>query len=158
MKKFVTIACMLTTLLVASNANAFIVTTSVGTFDISFDETKYDAMGVPELFAMQPWWGSAELAQEFSDAVGNNLGFPNDGGLEGPWFGYDTFDVEGNNSRVSIRFCSNQGGECFTVGGTNSFSTEGLYAFAAPVPIPAAAWLFMSGLIGLVWKGRQAAA
>jgi hypothetical protein len=27
---------------------------------------------------------------------------------------------------------------------------------AAPVPIPAAAWLFMSGLIGLVWKGRKA--
>ena len=27
---------------------------------------------------------------------------------------------------------------------------------AAPVPIPAAAWLFMSGLISLVWKGRKA--
>jgi hypothetical protein len=24
-----------------------------------------------------------------------------------------------------------------------------------PVPIPAAAWLFMSGLLGLVWKGRK---
>ena len=26
---------------------------------------------------------------------------------------------------------------------------------ATPVPLPAAAWLFMSGLIGLVWKGRK---
>ena len=26
----------------------------------------------------------------------------------------------------------------------------------APVPIPAAAWLFMSGLVGLIWKGRKA--
>jgi hypothetical protein len=26
----------------------------------------------------------------------------------------------------------------------------------AVVPIPAAVWLFMSGLIGLVWKGRKA--
>jgi hypothetical protein len=36
-----------------------------------------------------------------------------------------------------------------------STSNDGGPFQAAPVPIPAAAWLFMSGLISLVWKGRK---
>ena len=35
--------------------------------------------------------------------------------------------------------------------GLDNFKVE-----LTPIPVPAAAWLFMSGLIGLVWKGRKA--
>ena len=38
----------------------------------------------------------------------------------------------------------------------NGIPNEGNNFQISPVPIPAALWLFMSGLIGLVWKGRQA--
>jgi hypothetical protein len=31
-----------------------------------------------------------------------------------------------------------------------------IWAVATPVPVPAAAWLFASGLLGLVWKGCKA--
>ena len=151
MKKYVAIACMLTTLLVASSANAFTVTTSVGTFDVSIIETKYNEMGTPELFAMQPWWGSSILAQEFRDAVDNNLGFPNVDGDEGPWFAYLI-----ESDAVFIQLCTNADGDCSLASLFNDLSTEGFYAIAAPVPVPAAAWLFMSGLIGLLWKGRKA--
>ena len=36
-------------------------------------------------------------------------------------------------------------------------TTSELSTFAkwTPVPIPAAAWLFMSGLVGLIWKGHK---
>lgn len=37
----------------------------------------------------------------------------------------------------------------------NSSSTAAPLSIA-PVPIPAAAWLFMSGFIGLLWKSRKA--
>ena len=50
-------------------------------------------------------------------------------------------------------------GGCIILSESNnvvSTSDDGGPLQAAPVPVPAAAWLFMSGLIGLVWKGRKA--
>ena len=49
-------------------------------------------------------------------------------------------------------------GGCIVLSESNnlvSTSNDGGPFQAAPVPIPAAAWLFMSGLISLVWKGRK---
>ena len=49
-------------------------------------------------------------------------------------------------------------GGCIVLSKSNnlvSTSNDGGPFQAAPVPIPAAAWLFMSGLISLVWKGRK---
>jgi hypothetical protein len=46
----------------------------------------------------------------------------------------------------------------FTESGGNFMKVAGgpLSITPAPVPVPAAAWLFMSGLLGLVWKSRKA--
>jgi hypothetical protein len=49
-------------------------------------------------------------------------------------------------------------GGCIVISESNkivSTSNDGGPFQAAPVPIPAAAWLFMSGLISLVWKSRK---
>lgn len=150
MKNFIAISCMLATLLVVSTAQAFIVTTSVGTFDIETVQTQYTEVGTPALFENQPWWGDDDIAEEFRDAVGLNLGLPNND--EGPWFAWRLFE----STVVSIKFCDDDNGACAADSGGNGITTRGEYAVASPVPVPAAAWLFMSGLLGLIWKGRKA--
>lgn len=50
---------------------------------------------------VMPWWGNANLAQEFAGAVGDQLGYPNYFGFQGPWFATNISPNPGYSDNVS---------------------------------------------------------
>ena len=102
----------------------------------------------------QVWFtNSSPTAVFFAEAVDDALGTPNAGGF-GAFFaaGY----LAGDNEVISIA-CETVN-PCMVSAPSLLDSESHTWAKASVVPLPAAAWLFMSGLIGLVWKGRKATA
>ena len=89
-------------------------------------------------------------AINFAKSVNDKLGTPN--GSVGPFFAY----LKPSDGLVSTYACLTDCSSTQPEKLTNATSSNLAYAKASVVPLPAAAWLFMSGLIGLVWKGRKA--
>lgn len=71
MKKFLLGLC----LIVASiNANAVLISTSVGDYDVTTEICTFDSPECLDILEDQVWWGNAALAGEFSALVGNFFG------------------------------------------------------------------------------------
>lgn len=152
MKRLFATFFILLTFLASTNAQALMLTTFSGdTYDViaigpaSFNDND-------TLLMNTPWWDNPDLARELTQLwYDNSGGFPNDlYGEETVWFAFDNGDLR-------VGYCTP---DCPEDGPQNSNLIEtdiGFYAVeASQVPLPAAAWLFMSGLVGLVWKGRKA--
>lgn len=147
---------------IASNAQAVIISSA----DVEVDGTTYNVMSMYGDYETmitdlqnQPWWLDEDIARDFAAATGDKLGFPNGLG-DGPYFAYDEFMGD-----VSYAFCRFDMGMEDCVDPDPSLDIQTFFADsdepfyyvkASVVPVPAAVWLFMSGLLGLVWKGRKA--
>jgi hypothetical protein len=131
--------------------NAAAVTISYGGIDYELTTVvgSYDALS-PTLQA-QPWWGQYSAAKHFSDGTAHQLGVYNSKGYT-PYFAFDAnpaFSVG-----IAVSFAE------YTTGSRPDYhiSSDRAAVFAvaqvSQVPLPAAGWLFMSALIGLMGKKR----
>jgi len=117
-------------------------------FDLSGEVSSLSANGFP--------FGQAELSLGTQDGS-FNLSFRT------PYFDSQTtpFDISGTlfPNIYTLNAAANFGANAYgaeTVGGTADFSFD--LNFNTPVPLPAAVWLFGSGLLGLVGMARRKAA
>ena len=127
---------------------------------VTLDDTKYNITTMegsaiellPQLMD-QDWWGDIVLAQELALVLEGDLGFPNSPGTpSGPAF---AVAINLESSTVFTRVCYQQLlPNC--VGGFNPSATAPtVFAKATVVPLPAAAWLFGSALLGLIGYSRR---
>jgi hypothetical protein len=121
----------------------------VGVFNGTFEDNA-------ELFRSQAWWGDEELTKEFVLAVGPALGFPVADRF-GPSFGFT--DQRFANWIALYNFVKepNGGSHLFYAAAGKDWDTVG-WAVAesvGEVPVPAAIWLFGSGLVALVGVSRR---
>jgi hypothetical protein len=96
-----------------------------------------------------PWWGDGEAA---AHAAGSFFNRPYEGGPEQVLFAYSFDGNFGVGARETLR-----GGLLYDNGYLHLSVHPYAYAVIAPVtavPVPAAGWLFMSALIGLMGKKR----
>ena len=100
----------------------------------------------------QVWFtNSSPTAIFFAEAVDDAFGTPNANGF-GPFFAAGYLSVDNVVTSIACETVN----PC-VIGAINSLdSSIHTWAKASVVPLPAAAWLFMSGLLDLVWKGRKA--
>ena len=141
------------------SANAVLIDTSIGTYDVTYRLTTGLGLldpGVPDV----PWLGNGDLTEEFVTLVGDRLGFPNDlrstncagiffetvCGAFGPFFiaGKPPFTI----LVASTQVIAGDGIETFLPSGIVGFN----YAFArnvAPIPEPGTLSLLGAGLIAL---------
>ena len=133
--------------LYATPAVAVIVDVNGELYDVTTVVTQADASQA--LLIAQPWWGDISAARSAAIEVGAAFGRPNYMGY-GPLFAYAVPEPE----RI--------------LGLTWDVSTDGTIVLDAPayqdvtyavaakvVPVPAAVWLFGSGLLGLVGMARR---
>ena len=128
-------------------ANASIVTYNGTDYNVTATTlTSYDASA--SQLQSQVWWGDSSAAMFFADSVGDQLGVLN--GTGGAYFLWnppgdalypDAYKYDLDQDLVQAWSISSTGGFKFAV--------------ATVVPIPAAVWLFGSGLIGLVGLARR---
>lgn len=105
----------------------------------------YDVTGGPSFTPLIfDWTGSAAMNFFNDDGAGSGWN------LDRSTVGFHGFlEIQASGSLIWQLFEISS--DIFPIGdGTGTFEIT-------PVPIPAAAWLFMTGLIGLVWKGRKRA-
>ena len=107
----------------------------------------------------QIWWGNPSLAEEFASTLGTSMGTLN-GGVShpyGPAFGYSIFDGPGYDYMNAYAYK-----EGYKAGPRDVNAPSGLYwtygvatPVVSPVPLPAAAWLFGSALLGLIGYSKR---
>lgn len=133
----------------STTASAYVVNTSIGTYDAMVLTTPPNPQAFEdiELILMsQVWWGDQNLTIEFATAISHNLGLTSGGG---PSFAYNSTlaEVQGCNWALGPIQC-----------GTQPRDVEFNWVVATEVttvPVPTAAWLFMSGFIGLTGLARR---
>ena len=127
--------------------NAATVTVGGTEYDVSTVSGTYNDLSAT--LQAQIWWDDAGLADEFAAATGGLEGYPNDGGI-GPLFAFQ-------DSSGVVDLYATILGPAGTFLGNTEFGDSFVYAVAAvsQVPLPAAAWLFGSALVGLVGLGRR---
>ena len=136
-------------LALSTSVNAAMVNVGGNEYEVSIVTGSFSALSAD--LTTQVWWGNATLASEFAAALPGGLG--TNFFIYGPAFAYGNSGTNVDNMMQFSHFApwySDQG---------TTASEGGLkYATAtlvnAAVPIPAAGWLFMSALIGLVGKKR----
>lgn len=134
--------------------------------EVTYNNTVYDVTAVfasvedYDLFEQQPWWNDESAADYFAAEIQFQLGSKEGYGEAGPVFAFE--DPEGNQVvRGSIWSALIDGVDkySFTCGvatGCSRFSVLFAVAEEIPlVPVPAAAWLFGSALIGLLGVKRR---
>jgi hypothetical protein len=77
---------------VSFNANAMLIDTSIGQYDVTTVTGEYSVYA--DLLQSQVWWNDIDLATEFLSLTAgyNELGFPNADGNETPLYAYDYSD------------------------------------------------------------------
>ncbi len=150
-----TITLILFSLLITSTAQSAVIVDVHGT---SYEVSIYTGLfsDLESELTNQVWFGNPGLASDFAEAVDDSLGTMYQNGLNigGPLLAWDTVDVSGLPAARGIWCVSFQ--PCGTNAGGVIDNFPQTYAKASVVPLPAAAWLFMSGLIAVVIKGREA--
>ena len=144
-------------LLIAASANAVVVTHDGVDYDITTVEGTYASLS--STLESQPWFLIPSLASPLTLLVSNSLGTPNASlGAPttdfGPLFAYGSSMLDGIPSFEAIAEFDGTG----AVAQFNEPINEQAWTFAvgsAAVPIPAAVWLFGSGLIGLAGLRRK---
>ena len=150
---------IMTSLLISSNVHASMIFNVDGTdYRVTTMTDTFTNLNTMMELENQVWWDNQDLANEFAETVLDAFGTPNFG-EDGPYFAWRFVDDNGE-TRVRVATCfilATTAPNCDTsVELDNNIESEFTYAKATVVPIPAAAWLFMSGLLGLVYKGRKA--
>ena len=113
--------------------------------DISFDQAS-------PLLEAQVWWGDHDLASLFALEAGSEVQ---------AFFAWDVSEDFSSIGEFAVRsrFWTDFGGGVFGAIGPSDSATT--YAFAqlipSPIPLPAAAWLFGSALLGLGAAKRRKA-
>jgi hypothetical protein len=132
---------------------ATVVTVTIGSVATDFEITTvrgpYFNMDV--LLQDQPWWGDEDLADLLAVELAYQEGSPNPWAWNksGPTFAHS----EMPGSVLGSYYLACCGGANNVGHGLGSVKTYAVVSVAA-VPLPAAGWLFMSALIGLVGKKR----
>ncbi|MEM7304795.1 MAG: hypothetical protein AAF372_04645 [Pseudomonadota bacterium] len=142
----------LTFLVFTTSSHALIVNTSVGVFDVTAVEGSFSEF--ESLLTVQPWWDNSSLAIEFAvESATAGIGYPNntERGIEGPWFAFEIQDTVITNVGV----CKLESMDCVSTIQANTINRSGIYAIATPIPLPAAAWLFITGVFGLAFNLRK---
>jgi hypothetical protein len=151
LKKLLAFTCL--TLSIGVNAATIV---NVGGQAYSIDTILGTFSNNEALLTSQPWTGSIGGARDFAEAVGDAFGYPNSGGLYSPWFVVSASSpaaVGGDGQVNAFTFQSSSLDSGIHVTGYSNVNT---YAVATSVvPIPAAAWLFGSALLGLVGVSRR---
>jgi len=90
---------------VTVGGNRYDVTTFTGSYNSNTN--KFANLPAP---GVMPWWGSADLASQFTAAVGTSLGSAINGGFAGPIFAYEK--------------STNVDGKAYFSGGVNQFNSD----------------------------------
>jgi hypothetical protein len=143
-KKLLAFTCL--TLSISANA-ALVV--NVGGQNYSIDKFFGSVEDNQALIESQIWWDNVSLADDFATATTDLLGLGTP--YTGPLFAHDLTLDPGNASWGGLVFSSGWAIPGGGLGGNMSsgYSQEWYYAVASQVPVPAAAWLFGSALLGL---------
>lgn len=162
MKTFTKIATILPYLFTIYSATVASATVTVNvngsTYHITTIEGSFNANAVQ--LESQPWWGNQALTNQFVNAVKGDLGYPHVGsGNLSPFFAarnhgnpsyvYTSSWRESDQSNLQLLMNKN---ETTWYGSANPNTLT--WAVTTPVPLPAAAWLFGSGIMGLVGMAR----
>ena len=153
MRSFLTpfLTLIFTFFVIAIPTHAAPITVYIASLDQNYEVSTFDAsyLQQPALIESQVWWGDEALAHEFAAAVGDHFGFPNPGDSSwGPLFGHTYVagtPVTAGSVEVKAWWSVTN-----DVSGGSAWENLGwTWAQASPVPIPAAAWLFGSAILGL---------
>jgi hypothetical protein len=144
-------------LLLSMPATAYVVTTSIGTYDVTITAaTSFNALSA--VLPSEPWFGSRSLAVEFTNAVAGNLGFFNQSGDQmGPVFAYT---ANGNTGADSFFGSAFRSGSAFTfnAGKSQIFTFAVATEVQTPLSEPGTLGLVIVGLAGTMWARRRKAA
>jgi hypothetical protein len=146
MKKFLLLPLLLC---VTLNGYAATVTVDGTTYEVTAAAGSFNDLSAE--LVNQVWWNNGALAESFTNELRSQLGGPNPPSEYGPLFayaplpsgyvGYSWNGLFGVTEEIPIP----------------SLSFPITFAVASPIPVPAAAWLFGSALLGLgVVKRRKA--
>jgi hypothetical protein len=141
-----------TCLMMSMAVNAATVTVDGADYDVSTVTGTYTDLSTT--LQAQIWWDNQSLADTFAMQLGAQLGTPNPqilGYFSGPLFAYGTFGTElAEATSYSVDFDD----ALLSFPGQNWEQTWATAVSVSQVPIPAAGWLFMSAVLGLVGKKR----
>lgn len=132
---------------------------NVGGQDFQVEAILAKAEDVLPRLEAQVWWGDFQLASDFAVALGDSLGTPNSNGYMSPSFAYSAVPTMFGSGVGEGMEMNSWDVEWGWVGTTTNvpYDYEWTYAVVSEVPIPAAAWLFGSAILGLgVIKRRNA--
>lgn len=170
-KSIVGVICAYLTV-VSINANAIVINTSIGLYDITTVSGTY--LEHRATLQQQVWWGNESLAYEMMSLTEgfDGLGYPNTGYNESPYFAYDDLTVAPDDISV-IAWTTATGSGCSdsrsNLCGAFQIELDGIcfpelgfpcvwgvaQAVTPSVPVPTAFWLFGSGLISLIGATRR---